>query len=77
MATTKATRKRRVTASLAPKTTKEDISNFMESIYKLSGCLRCGLLGFDVNIAGPVINPGRETGNLGSPNVHVRIENAG
>ena len=76
MATSRATVKRRVTASLAPKTTREDINNFMESIYKLSGCLRCGLLGFDVNIAGPVINPVIKD-TLGSPNVHVRIEDAG
>lgn len=43
---------RTITLAVRKGTTKEHIQTTLESIYRLSGCLTCGLLGFDVILHG-------------------------
>lgn len=71
MATTaqRATR-RKVTIAVGPKTTKAEIDRLFERLYKLSGCLKCGLGGFDIDFAGPVVNP--ELGDFENLSVDIR-----
>ena len=70
MATSTRAVRRKVTVSVGPKTTKAEIDRLFERLYKLSGCLRCGLGGIDLDFVGPVINP--ELGEFENLSVDIR-----
>jgi hypothetical protein len=58
MATATTTRPNKITVQLKRNIKKEQVNALFERLYKLSGCLACGLLGFDLQlISDSVINP--------------------
>ncbi len=58
MATTTASKPTRVSIQLRKNIKKEQVNALFERIYRLNGCLACGLLGFDIQlISDSVVNP--------------------
>jgi hypothetical protein len=58
MATATASRPTKLTIQLRKNIKKEQVNALFDRIYRLSGCLGCGLLGFDLQlISDSVINP--------------------
>ena len=58
MATTKATNRVSLSIQLRKNVKKEQINSLLERIYRLSGCLACGLNGFDLHLVNEsLINP--------------------
>ena len=58
MATTIATKPVKVSVQLRKNIKKEQVNALFERIYRLNGCLACGLNGFDLRlISDSVINP--------------------
>ena len=58
MATATTSRPTRVAIQLRKNIKKEQVNALFERIYRLNGCLACGLLGFDIRlISDSVINP--------------------
>lgn len=58
MATTLATKPVKVSVQLRKNIKKEQVNALFERIYRLNGCLACGLNGFDLRlISDSVINP--------------------
>ena len=58
MATVRSTTPVRVSIRLKKNVKKAQIDALLERIYKLSGCLTCGLNGFDLHLVNEaVINP--------------------
>jgi hypothetical protein len=47
----------RLTASPGSKITAPQVHAALEQIFKLNGCLACGLLGIDIHINGPDPDP--------------------
>lgn len=58
MATTIATKPVKVSVQLRKNIKKEQVNALFERIYRLTGCLACGLNGFDLRlISDSVVNP--------------------
>ncbi len=58
MATATASRPTKLTIQLRKNIKKDQVNALLERIYRLSGCLACGLIGFDLQlISDSVINP--------------------
>jgi hypothetical protein len=55
---TATTRPTKISVQLRKNIKKEQVNALFERIYRLNGCLACGLLGFDIQlISDSVVNP--------------------
>ncbi len=68
--TTNRLRGKTVTLAAGRKITPKNIDLALKEIYRLSGCLACGLLGFDIRILGG--DPDPLFGDVEGFNVNVR-----